>query len=177
MKEKSLYRSEMPRIKEKNINIIEITTELFDGKIGLLNVYKVEPLIIKYPYGYIKILDNNYKWLQFAPRNCNFWLTVMFDENDNLIESYFDITKINIIDVENPYFIDMFLDLVIRNDKKIYLLDEDEINSALKNNIITELEYKKSFDTANKIIEYYNKNQDEFYNKIYYYFKLLKEKN
>ncbi len=171
---KSLNRDEMKRIKKKDIKVIDTKTDIFDGKIALLMVYEVEPLIIKYPYGDIKILDNNYKWLEFAPRNSNYWLTVMFDENDNLIESYFDITKDNVIDIDNPYFIDIFLDVVIRKDKKIYLLDENEINDALKNNIITELEYKNSFDTANEIISYYNKNKDEFYNKIYYYFNLLK---
>lgn len=167
----------MSRIKEKDVKTIDIKNNFFDGKIALLNVYNVEPLIIKYPYGDIKILDNNYKWLEFAPRNSKWWLTVMFDENDNLIESYFDITKENNIDAYNPYFIDIFLDVVIRNDKKIYLLDEDEINNALNKNLITKEEYDLSYETANKIIEFYNKNKEEFYNKIYYYFKLLKEKN
>ena len=72
---KSLNRDEMKRIKKKDIKVIDTKTDIFDGKIALLMVYEVEPLIIKYPYGDIKILDNNYKWLEFAPRNSNYWFS------------------------------------------------------------------------------------------------------
>lgn len=88
-------------------------------------------LSVDSPIGKVTIADNNYKNLIFAPKGKNWWLTVMFDDQDNLIESYFDITKINdFSNPENPYFIDMKLDVCIPNGYEPTIMDEEELLSA-----------------------------------------------
>lgn len=170
---KSLNRTEMSRIISKTIKTIEANKSDFNGFVSLLTFNEISsPLIVTNPSGKICIADKNYKWLQFAPKNANWWLTVMYNEKNNLIESYFDITKENVF-CDNPYFVDMKLDVIIPKDEAPIIVDQDEIKDALTQNLITEKEYKKAFKVANKIIDYYIKNKDLYYKILDNYFKLL----
>lgn len=123
-----------------------------EGKICFLNMINVSSsLSVDSPI----IANDGFKNLIFAPKNKNWWLTVMFDNKNNLIESYFDITKENNFDDEsNPYFIDMKLDVCIPFKYKHYIMDEDELKEALNLNLITDEEYNKAYNTAIKIIDF-----------------------
>ena len=90
---RDLKRNDWKRLKNKTIKIENIENKYFKGKICLLTMNEVEaPLKVDSPVGIVTIADNNYKNIIIAPENDNWWLTVMFDNNNNLIESYFDIT-------------------------------------------------------------------------------------
>lgn len=92
----------------------------------------------------------------------------MFYNKNNLIESSFDITKENNYDDENnPYFIDMKLDICIPNGDKPYIMDEDELKEALDLNIITESEYNSAFVDAHKIIDIFKREEGNFYKFIW----------
>ena len=46
----------------------------------------------------------------------------MYDDKDELIELYFDITNGNYFEeLSNPYFYDLFLDIVVTKEKKYIL--------------------------------------------------------
>ncbi len=101
----------------------------------------------------------------------------MFDNNQNLIESYFDITKENnFSDEDNPYFIDMKLDICIPNNDKPYIMDEDELKEALNKNLITEEEYNIAYTTANEIVKVFMKNEEKYYKFIWSYYNRFKRK-
>lgn len=174
---KSLKRDEWSRFTKKNIKSIRVEEEGFIGTIGLLTIEEVkEPLLVTYPTYSITIADKNYRWLQFAPKNENWWLTVLFDDKEQLIESYFDITKINNFDDEdNPTFIDMFLDVILAKERDPIILDEEELKEALDNNLITKEEYDFAFLVAKNIIKGYNKNKAKYYAFIDRYYKKLRE--
>lgn len=99
------------------------------------------------------ILDDNYKWLQFYDYACKNCLTAMYDDKDEIVEWYFDIAKE--IGKENgmPYEDDMYLDLVLLPNGKIILLDEDELEEALKNKQITEKEFKEAYQEVNQLMK------------------------
>lgn len=62
-----------------------------EGKICFLNMIKVSSsLSVDSPIGKVIIANDGFKNLIFAPKNKNWWLTVMFDNKNNLIESYFE---------------------------------------------------------------------------------------
>lgn len=71
----------------------------------------------------------------------------MYNERNEIIEWYFDIAKK--IGKENgiPYEDDLYLDILVRTDGDVILLDEEELIDALKRKEIT----KKDFDEANKL--------------------------
>ena len=77
----------------------------------------------------------------------------MFDENDNIIQYYYDITFGNYIENDGTsWFFDLYLDVVMQPDGRILLLDEDELLEAFKNNIVNRHQYDLAHHTANSLI-------------------------
>ena len=178
---RDLERNDWKRILEKDVVVDDISTKYFEGKICLIDMKKVEsPLSVDSPVGKTKIADNGYKHLIIAPKNQNWWLTIMFDENNNLIESYFDITRINCFDAPVPYFVDMKLDVCIPNNGEPSIMDGTELKEVFDNGMITQSDYDNAYLTANKIIEFYDKNRELYYsfiNEIYQKMKLKLNKD
>ncbi len=175
--QKSLRRDEWKTILKKEIKTIRVKDSNFEGTISLMTILEVnEPTVISYPNYKITILDKNFQWLQFAPKNANWWLTVLFDDSGNLIESYFDMSKQhNFENEDNPTFIDLFLDVVISEARGPRILDEDELKEALDEKIITKEEYDLVFNLAKSIIQGYNRNKAKYYAFVdCYYHKLQK---
>ncbi len=172
---RDLKRDDWSRIVDKTVNIIDYKNESFDGKVCLLKMNKVtSPLDVDSPIGKVTIADNNYKNLIFAPRNKNWWLTVMFDDTDNLIESYFDISRLNNFhNDENPFFIDMKLDVCIPNGHEPSIMDDDDLKEVLDAGMITESDFKMAHEVANKIIDFYDKHKEEYNDFISKMFKKL----
>lgn len=102
------------------------------------------------------IIDNNYRLLEFFDYNSNIKLATFYDNNLEIIEWYFDIAKE--IGKENgiPYHEDLFLDVVVKPDGKILLLDEDELKEALEVSEITKEEYDLSYKEANNLLSILN---------------------
>ncbi|MDE7106216.1 MAG: DUF402 domain-containing protein [Anaeroplasmataceae bacterium] len=173
---KSIRRDEWDIFTKKRIKTLRVDEQGFCGTVCLLTMEKLKkPLIVSYEDYQITIADTDYKWLQFAPKNENWWLTVLFDREDHLIESYFDITKENNFENEdNPTFLDMYLDVVISEDRGIQILDEDELKEALNNNFITNQEYEFAFFVAKKIIKGYNRNKAKYYEFILRHYQELR---
>ncbi len=131
----------------------------FCGDIYLHNLIKVsEPFMISKD---ICIANNNYKWLEFYDYKSKIKLTTMYDENNEIIEWYFDIARE--IGKENgiPYEDDLYLDVVLKPDGIAILLDEDEIKDALDRNEISKKEYEESYKLANDLIYKINGKQIE----------------
>ena len=72
------------------------------------------------------IFANNYKWLEIYPDNEKYAITVMYDNNNNLIEWYFDMIKSGGTENGIPYINDLYLDYVIKEDGKEVILDEND---------------------------------------------------
>lgn len=99
------------------------------------------------------IQDSGYKWLEFYDYNSKIRLTAIYDDKNELIESYFDIARG--IGKENniPYEDDFYLDVVIRPDGKIFLLDENEFEEAYKKYEMTKKEYDEGYRLAYNLME------------------------
>ncbi|WP_273398661.1 DUF402 domain-containing protein [Traorella massiliensis] len=176
IKKKDMCKTNWNRCLEKEYKYQKFE---FDGLEGIVSLSKfnklVAPLVINYEFGDIKIADDNYVWLQFAFKNQNFWLTAMYDDEEELIELYFDITNGNYFDdLKNPYFYDLFLDIVVTKQKKIYVIDQDELQMAFDDNTITKEEYDRALDTADRLYHYLNENVDSI---IEYCHQCLQEMN
>lgn len=73
------------------MRIKEIKNSDFDGDIYFHNFLKVlAPLVISKD---ICIRNNNYKWLEFYDYKSKIKLTAMYDENDEILQWYFDIAR------------------------------------------------------------------------------------
>ena len=93
-------------------------------------------------------------WVQLVPLDDKYTVTVMFDENKEIIQWYIDITNMNGVDSDSRIFYDdMYLDIVITKQRKVLLLGEDEINSALNNFVITSEQYKNAYKKSRDIMD------------------------
>ena len=88
------------------------------------------------------IADNGYSELTFLPDNENWQLTAIYDDNNAIIEWYFDITRINAVDENgNPYCDDLYLDAALMPYGRILIFDEAELENALTNGNISQKDF------------------------------------
>ncbi len=122
----------------------------FNGDVCYYN-FRNANIKISIPNGKI-VIDNNYKLLEFYNYSSKVKLSAFYDENSEIIEWYFDIAKK--IGKENgvPYEDDLYLDVVVRPDGKIILLDEKELEEALKRFEITKEEYEMAYEEVNQLM-------------------------
>ena len=89
-------------------------------------------------------MDDGYYVIEIVPKNKNYALRLFLNDKKEIIEYYFDIIKESGIDKELrvPYFIDLYLDITIQKNGKVNILDEEELNDALKSKDITKKDYE-----------------------------------
>ena len=119
------------------------------------------------------IQDDNYKWLQFYQYNKRVCLTTIYDNNNNIVEWYFDIAKK--IGKENgiPYQDDMYLDVVLKPNGEVVLLDEDEFEEAFERKEFTKEEYDEAYKTAYELMNRLKNKQNEMKKFTDYYFNIM----
>ncbi len=125
-----------------------VDTEYFNGYVCDVKINNVErPLIVNNGKNDVCIKDNGYEWIEIYPDNANYAITIMIDQHKNIIEWYFDIAKE--IGVENgiPYEEDLFLDMIITPGCEYLVLDEDELDLALSNQVITQSDFDLAYKT------------------------------
>lgn len=142
----------------KRDNIIEIEQKIksinkeeFTGDIYLNNFKKVAtPYMLE---NGVCLQDSNYKWLEFYNYNAKVLLTAMYNQNNEIIEWYFDISRS--IGKENniPYEDDLYLDVLVTSNGEIILLDEDELKESYERLEITKEEYDEAYKIANDLIK------------------------
>lgn len=152
--------------------IKSVKEKYFNGDICYYN-FKNANIKIATPKNKV-IIDNNYKLLGFYDYSSKVKLSAFYDKNNEIIEWYFDIAKK--IGKENgvPYEDDLYLDIVVKPDGKIILLDEEELQEALKKFEITKAEYEMAYEEANKLIILLKSNIENlksFTNKYLNYFE------
>lgn len=164
-------------LKRKDV-YMEINENSLKGEAFLIFIEKVKEVCYKkYDDTKVKIVDDGYYWLQLALKNENYWITAMFDNNKKVVQYYIDVTDKNVI-LKNgkSYFYDLFLDIIMLENGKIYLVDEDELQQALQEEIITKKQYNLAYETANKIKEKLQKNKEELEKICKKYFEFLIDK-
>lgn len=119
------------------------------------------------------IQNDNYKWLQFYQYNKKACLTTIYDNNNNIVEWYFDIAKE--IGKENgiPYQDDMYLDVVLKPNGEVVLLDEDEFEEAFERKEFTKDEYDEAYKTAYELMDRLKNKQNEMKDFTDYYFNIM----
>jgi len=136
-------------IKTFSLEIIRIDEADIKGYSSFLKIDEVHNPIIVDDFC---ICDSGYSMIEFLPDGENWSLEAIFDENDNIVEWYFDITKKNAVDEDGrPYNEDLYLDAVLMPDGQVLVFDEDELRSALDSNEITKKDFNMAYDTLNKL--------------------------
>jgi hypothetical protein len=162
-------------ILEKEYKNIEVKEE-FEGNISLLEMKKVKQ------NWYVDeekrcIFAKDYQWLEIYPKDKNYCITAIYDENREIKEWYIDIAQK--IEIENniPYEDDLYLDVVFVPDGRIHLLDEDELKDAYNKNKISKEQYDMAYEVAKDIIKNIKNRKEELTNFCDKYLKKLNNKS
>lgn len=138
-----------------------IDEDYFKGYLCYLKMNNVkDPMKVVVGKDEYYISKDDYKWYLVYPDNSNYAITIMYDENNNLIQWYFDVSKEVGIENNIPYEDDLYLDLVIRPNGESYVLDEDELKEALDKKDITSSDYEFAYETLEKLQKEYVSNFD-----------------
>lgn len=143
-------------ILKKKFKIMDVVDEGFSGKISLMEIKDLEHNFeANRPDGASElVIAKNYKIMTYFPNNEKYCMTVMYSDEWNLIQWYFDINRYKCrYDSEIPYSEDLYLDVVLLPDGTFYTLDEDELEEAYMNKLISRDEYDMAYTTMNKIIQ------------------------
>lgn len=112
------------------------------------------------------LIDNGYYIVEVIPKNENYAMRVFFNDKKQRLEYYFDITLNNGLDEESkiPYYDDLFLDVTIKKNGEIRILDEEELIDAFNKNEITKEEVNLANITKDKLLESIKKNNNKYMN-------------
>lgn len=134
----------------------------------------LEKKIIKVGEKDVCILDDKYIWITIIPIGKNYAITISFDENNNILQWYFDITLENYLDERGmPWFKDLYIDVTYDINGEIKLLDEDELKYALDMHDITSEEYEFAVKEANYIKEILPSYRDKLIKVAYRWLELF----
>lgn len=131
--------------------------------VGLIDMKKIRsPLVVPVVNKSVKVVDENYKWLQILPRDRKYSMTVMYDENWKVLQYYFDVNTAHYLELGNARRIDVYLDVLALPDGEYELVDEKDIRRALKNNKITEAEMNAAYEVARHIMDEIDRDFNQF---------------
>lgn len=160
---RDMYRTDWTRITEREYFSRACDVHGRPGRESLIVIRDItEPLTVSSAGQPVKIVERDYSWLQVAAEGEPVWLTAMFDETGKLLQMYFDITAGNcFINPENPTFRDMYLDVVLRPDGKVMLLDQEELDEALAKGEITSAEHDGAQAAADTLCRFLREHTQE----------------
>lgn len=147
-------------IEEYDYKMQEINEKEFFGYVSLVDIKKVkDEWYVPRKNGKKEcILANGFKWVIFYPKENteNYTINAFYNQNNEIVEWYFDVIKVSGIENNIPYIIDMYLDLVISADGDIYILDEEELEEALNINDISKEDFDMAYKVLNKLLKKYD---------------------
>lgn len=162
MNKKDMRRSDWYRILRREYVSRDCRMYGCKGKESLLVIREATaPLVVHDAGEDALIVEKDYAWVQIALEGQPFWLTAMFDDQGSLLQIYFDITAGNRFDdPENPWFADMYLDIVVNSRGELYVLDRDELDAALAESIITKEEWDQANAACTRLYAYLQQNRE-----------------
>ena len=120
-------------------------------------------IVVKHPS--CRKIDKNFKILEYTPIDKNYNVRVYVDDKNEIFEYYLDVTDGMELRKGIPYYNDLFLDVIYYNksekmtnfkmehsDVNLYISDQDELEEALNEDIITKTQYDKAYNIANQLM-------------------------
>ena len=119
----------------------------------------------------VSLANNNYTILEYSPIDELYNVRVFFDDKKNILLYYFDVINKSIFKDNEVYYEDMFLDVLYitkfasKASYFILLDDENELIAAHNNKEISDEEFKKCYEIAEKIMDELKNKNNKFVNR------------
>src|SRR5690606_35911417 len=91
---------------------------------------------------------------QHFPELAGYILTSVYDSQDQIVQWYIDICKTHGITAAGvPWYDDLYLDIVMLPSGQLYLLDQEELEEALEQGMVSQEDYDLAWATARMVME------------------------
>lgn len=130
---------------------------------GIIDIIEVRsPLRVPVLDKDILVCDDGYHWLQILPEGRDYSMTVMYDDDWNTLQYYFDINFKHILEPANARRKDIYLDVLALPDGRCELVDQKDLEFAkLRGDIAGDL-YNFAYKTAHHIMDEIEKDFSQF---------------
>jgi predicted RNA-binding protein associated with RNAse of E/G family len=113
----------------------------------------------------IRLIDKDYYLVEITPLNEKYNIRFYLDDKKNIIDYYIDITYKNGVKNMIPYYVDLYLDILhFPRENKISFVDENELEEALQNKLISKKDYDNAYKVGNKLLNEIKNNKNKYYN-------------
>ena len=163
MKTKNMKRTAWKRLLEKTYTVRDCAPWGYPGRESVLKIHKVTaPLWVKEGYGEICIADAGHTWVQVACHGQPYWLTAMFDREDRFLQIYFDMAFPPCFDdPDDPWFTDLYLDVVLTSDRQLVVMDREELDGALESGEIDSETHAFALSACEKLLAWLEVQKDQ----------------
>lgn len=121
-------------------------------------------------------IDKNFKMLEYTPIDKNYNVRAFVNDKNEIFEYYLDVTDGMQLRDGVPYYNDLFLDVIYYNnkeimkkvydgDKELRIIDQQDLQEALDEKVITEEQYNKAYNIANQLISEIKNGTNVFINR------------
>lgn len=102
----------------------------------------------------VNYIDKDYYVVELTPLEEKYNIRYYFDNNKKFIDYYIDITYENGEKYKLPYYVDLYLDIIhYPKSNTAKFCDEDELEEALQNKIISKKDYDMAYSVGNKLLK------------------------
>ena len=152
MDRRSIDRPDWSRIIRRTMHRKQVCIDGHEGLAHILIMDEIREPLVK---NGITIVEKDMTWLQIALRDTRYWLTAMFDEDNRIVQIYFDIAAaVYFDDPLVPTFDDLYLDLVLYPDGHYRVLDEEELDQALAAGTVTQAVAEQARQDLQRLIRF-----------------------
>lgn len=176
IKHTDIHRKNWQRVIERT----QVFSPIENGR-GVASLMRFDKLTAPFVKDYgngeiIPIIFEGGYWLQAGIDGEPYFYTAMFDERGTFKQVYVDITAGNICSPpDTAHFDDLFLDIVYTAGGNIYVLDRDELDEALKENVIDKATFDRVLSLADEKIANLKNNGDNVILRFIQLYKSLRE--
>lgn len=121
-------------------------------------------------------VDKNFKMLEYTPIDKDYNVRAFVNDKNEIFEYYLDVTDGMEVRDGVPYYNDLFLDVIYYNDKELMkkvseskqelrIIDQEELQEALDENVITQEQYHKAYNVANQLMSEIQNGTNVFINR------------
>lgn len=177
MKVKYIDKRHWRRLIDRDYIEVKVNNNKFKGIIGLITMNKVkEPLEVTVVGKQMVVANDHFQWLQILPEKKRYSITVMFNDKGEPLQYYFDINLKNITQKGRARTVDLCLDVLVLPNGKYELVDQDDLERALKSKQITRKQYHEAYVIAHQLMIQIDEDFESIHDKAMYCYSKINRK-
>ena len=172
----------------REVTDMDITIKKLEEKNTYITLKEVKA--VEHPYSVyingerVKKLDKDFTIIEYTPLDKKYNVRIHVNDKKEILEYYFDIIAENKIKDGIPFYNDLYLDVVYfqpaatKEGTYIQLVDCNELEEALKENIIDKEQFDMAYIEAEKLMKELKEKKNWYVNRgLEDYWKIKKQQN